>query len=527
WLPALLPEKTGSPPGQAECTPKAFDLFYSDYMRPEQPTAAACYDRLKRVAKKNGWTIPTVSTLLRRVRQIAGPGVITLERVGPKALQATYPAQERDKTHMHAMEAVNADGHKFDVFVKWPDGYICRPVAVAWQDVYSGFILSYRVDKTENVESVRLSFGDMVNDYGIPSHAYLDNGHSFSSKWLTGRIKNRFRFKIKEEEPAGILTSMGVEVHWCTPYHGQAKPIERTFRDLCDYVSKHPALSGAYTGNKPTAKPENYGSKAVPLEEFKRVLNEEIICHNAREGRRSEVCDGKSLKQAFEKSYVKVPIRKATENQRRLWLLAAENVRVSRVDSSIRLMKNRFWASALADKGLYGEAVTVRFDPDNLGGGVFVYNQEGDYLCAADRIGVAGFNDATAAKEHNKTRRHYIKSTKAAAKSLKRMTAIEVAGSIPAPEEPKKHKAKVIELVTGGGKRIDAAGGKGSPLTPKEENKRLEAEREAKMIKQTELLEKLNRQAVLEGRGVYKHWTKEEREEHVSRRYPKKKAGDE
>ncbi|MDH5678750.1 MAG: Mu transposase C-terminal domain-containing protein [Nitrospinota bacterium] len=444
WLPALAPEYSGGG-RQAACDVEAWDFFYADYMRPEQPTAAGCYERLMYAAAENEWRVPSLATLLRRLRAEAGPAVITLERVGIEALEKMYPAQERDKTMLHAMETVNADGHRFDVFVKWPDGSIIRPTMVAWQDIYSGMMLSYRVGKTENVEQVRLSCGDMIDKYGMPSHAYLDNGRGFASKWMTGRMSNRFRFKIKPEEPEGILTAMGVEVHWTTPYHGQAKPIERTFLDLCDRVSKHPAFSGAYTGNKPTAKPSNYGSKAIPLEDFLRVLEQEIIRHNQRGGRRSKVCAGRSFQQAFTESYEKAPIRKATRDQRRLWLLAADGMLAARLDGAIRLHGNRYWTGDMVR--LAGKRVTVRFDPDNLRSGIHVYTQKGEYLLHAPCILASGFMDTTAAKEHQRARRRFVNAHKEAAAAGKRMSAIEVAGRIPEAAQAPLPEARVVAPV--------------------------------------------------------------------------------
>jgi len=123
------------------------------------------------------------------------------------------------------------------------------------------------------------------------------------------------------------LTAMGVEVHWTKPFHGQSKPIERAFKDLCDKDAKTPAFAGAYTGNKPDAKPENYGSSAVPLDDFMAVLKDEIIHHNTRQGRRSAVCEGKSFDEVFNESYIARPIKRATQLQRRLFLLAAEEMK--------------------------------------------------------------------------------------------------------------------------------------------------------------------------------------------------------
>lgn len=391
--------------------------IYTDYMRKEGPALSACYDRVKRA----GYRMPTYKTVLRRINEIPEIERV-LKREGIEAALRIYPAQARDKGVFRALEAVNADGHKFDVFVQWPDGEISRPVMVAWQDIYSGKVLSYRVTKTENTDTIRLAFGDMISTWGIPSAAYLDNGRGFASKWLSGGMETRFRFKVKEEEPHGVFRQFGVQVHWATPYHGQAKPIERAFRDMCEYIAKHPAFAGAYTGNTVLSKPENYGSNAIPFEQFMAVLDNEIAAHNAREGRRSEVCNGRSFDQAFEASYQAHDIPQASEHQKLFCLMAAELIKPSKTDGCVNMFKNRYWAEELCD--YRGKEVTVRFDPDNLQDAVWVYTKEGSFICTADRIAATGFNDTQAAREHNRARRQFVKAAKQRIDAKEKMMAI-------------------------------------------------------------------------------------------------------
>ncbi|WP_328809175.1 transposase domain-containing protein, partial [Profundibacterium mesophilum] len=69
---------------------------------------------------------------------------------------------------------------------------------------------------------------------------------------------------------------MGIELHWATPGHGQAKPIERAFRDFADNIAKDPRFAGAYVGHKPDAKPENYGSTAIDIDRFVAVVGEGV-----------------------------------------------------------------------------------------------------------------------------------------------------------------------------------------------------------------------------------------------------------
>jgi transposase InsO family protein len=447
WLPYLAPRHVGRDK-QSCYTPEAWEFIKADYLRPERPNLTDCYARMVETAKVKGWIVPSRATVQRRIQEL--PETIrVLARDGVDALKRMYPAQERDRSAFHALEAVNADGHKADVFVKWSDGRILRPILTVFQDLYSGLILSWRVDVSENTEAVRLAFGDLVEAYGIPEHCWLDNGRQFASKWLTGGTPNRFRFKVKEEEPAGILTTLGVKVHWTTPYSGQSKPIERAFRDLAQGLWKHPAFAGAYTGNNPMAKPENYASKAVDLETFLKVTAAGINAHNDRIGRDTRVCGGKlSFRQAFDASYATAVIRKATAEQRRLWLLAAEAIRVRRTDGSIEIEGNRYWSERLLP--LRGQRVTVRFDPQALHGAVHVYRIDGAFVCSAECVEAAGFADVDAAREHGRKRRAFLRLNRELLETERSMSIAEVAAMLPeAPEPAPPPETKVVAMTRG------------------------------------------------------------------------------
>ena len=452
WAPALAPRHAG---GQArcECPDEAWEALKADYLRLERPAFTDCHRRLVGIAAERGWTLPSASTLQRRMEALPGV-VLVLARDGVEALRRMYPAQQRTRDHFHALQAVNADGHKWDVFVRWPGGpgqpeTVLRPQMVAIQDLFSGMILAWRLDRSANKEAVRLAIGDMVEQWGIPSDCWLDNGRDFASKWITGGIPNRYRFRVTEEEPSGLLTQLGVAVHWTTPYSGQSKPIERAFRDMAGGIAKHPAFAGAYVGNTPMAKPENYGSKAVPLDVFIKVVGEGIAEHNARIGRRSAVCGGKlSFLQAFTASYgaAESVITKATPEQRRLWLLAAELIQVNKVDGSITLEGNRFWADFL--HAWRGQRVTVRFDPQALQEKLHVYRPDGGFLGSAPCVAATGFDDVDAAKAHQRARRSFIKGAQqmeAAAKSLSLDDLVAMQARVAAPPEPPD--AKVVRPV--------------------------------------------------------------------------------
>ena len=446
WAVALAPRHRGAS-AEAECEGDAWEVIKGDWLRPEKPSFTACYRRLQAVALEKGWTIPAARTLERRLLALP-EGVRVLAREGIDKLKRMYPAQERDRGVFHALEAVNVDGHKWDVAVRWPDGTIGRPMMVAFQDLYSGKMLSWRVDRAETWHAVRLAFGDLVEGYGVPDQCWLDNGRAFASKWITGKQPTRYRFKIREDDPEGLLTQLGVQAHWTKPYSGQSKPIERAFRDFAGDIAKHPAFAGAYLGNSPVTKPANYGNAAVDSETFLRIIAAGIAEHNARTGRQSRVCQGRSFDQVFAESYATSLIRRPSEHQRRLWLLAAESVLVSRTDGSITLMGNRYWAEAL--HAWRGQRLIVRFDPDAMHDDLHVYRPDDGYLCAAPVIDAVGFADAAAARKHEAERKRWLKGAAMQLAAERSMTIDQVAAILPQTEAaPPPPPPRLVRMMNG------------------------------------------------------------------------------
>ena len=456
-LAALAPRHAGRT-ATAPCDPRAWDALVADYLRPEQPAFETCYGRMMRAAAAAGWSpVPSSKTLQRRMDAEFPRAVRTMMREGREAAARIFPHQRRDRSHFHALQAVNADGHKFDVFVRWEDGSISRPMMIGFQDLYSGAILSHRIDRSENKVMVRLAFADVVTTWGIPEKAWLDNGRAFASKWITGQMANRFRFKVKDEEPEGILKALGVEVHWTTPYHGQSKPIERAWKTLCEEVSKHPRFAGAYTGNAPDAKPENYGSKAIPIDTFRAVVASEIAAHNTRSGRKSATAKGRSFLATLQESLEQdgTIVRRATTEQRRMLLAAAEAVTVRKPTAEIQLMGSRYWAEELVD--LMGEKVTVRFDPQDLAAPLAVYTRDNRFICEAEALGDVAFDDVDAARAHARKRADYVKALRDVAAAERRLTIDELAALLPAAEAPVPASPRVVQIPNFGTRRSAAA----------------------------------------------------------------------
>jgi len=442
-----------APARRDDIDPAFLSLVRSDWLRLSQPSLTSCYDRAERVwiSERRNSPVPPLHQVRRWLKANVSVPTEIFMRKGEEALRRLYPAQVRSKAFMAPLECVQGDYHKFDVFVSWP-GYDkpVRPQMMVWSDVYSGKLLAWRLSPTANSHTVQLVTGDLIRAYGIPQSVLIDNGREFAAKAMTGGTPTRFRFKITDEDIPGLLPLLGVEIHWATPYSGQSKPIERAFRDLCDRVAKHPAFDGAYTGNKPEAKPEDYGTRAVPLEEFRLVLEDELEHHNARPGRRSEVAMGRSFNEVFNEGYARATIKRATDEQLRLWLLRAEGVRAKAGNGALKLYDTEYWSEWMYR--IAGEKVVARFDADDLTAGLEVYDLAGRYLGHAACTEAAKFFDVEAARDHARKRGAWAKAQKAEAKAARELSAAEVAARVRAAsglaaDEPLP-EAQVHQLAT-------------------------------------------------------------------------------
>lgn len=458
WLAALAPSTSsiadGVQPDLAPVHQDAWDVLASDFLRAEGPAFSACYRRMKAVAKKKGWApIPAERTLRRRMDILVPKAVQILARKGKEDAKRLFPAQRRSVAHLFAMEMVNTDGHKLDLHVSFPGrDKPGRVYLMATQDIYSRKILSWTLAEAETWEAVRTIVGNMIETHGIPARLYMDNGKAFASKKISGGAKRRNRFKITEDEVAGLLQTLGIEARFVNPYSGQSKPIERGWGDLAENISKHPAMAGCYTGRSTQHKPENYGKSAVPLAELEQHVAECIEEHNAREERKTETAKGKSFDQVFIAS-VEDPanqhIRYASPSQRSLWMLTAETITARKPDGAIHLFDNRYWNSALNQ--WIGKKLTVRFDPSNLHGSVKIYDPQGRFLCDADCIDNSGFDCAAAARDIARARSTKKKDDTAALKSARRLNDLQLKDLMSRSDkvtQPKPARPTVTRLIT-------------------------------------------------------------------------------
>lgn len=444
-LPALAPRFRGGGI-EADIDASLWSILKSDFLRPEEPTLASCYERTAEIAAERGLSLPSLKTISRKLVREVDPRIVLRMRKGKEALRRSIPAQRRSVAELHALECVNIDGHTFDVRVIDRAGNIIRPILVGIQDIRSSKILAWRVCEAESAHYVQLVFGDLFANFGIPVHCVLDNGRGFASKWITGGVKNRFRFKVKDSDPLGLIVELGIQHHWALPYHGQSKPIERAWLDLTDRIARHPFVAGAYTGRSPAHKPENYGSRAIPWDEFCGHVSRQIIKHNARLGRRGRDYRGRSFDDVFNESYASAPITKATPDQLRRALLVGEQKTVNRQTGEIELFGTRYYSEGCSR--LHGQRVTVRFDPDDLTREIHVYDLAGHYLTAAQPWADVKFLTADSAKQSAKFYAEQRKKVRAGVEAEELLKAADVAAyqvDTAVPELPAPGAVRLVQ----------------------------------------------------------------------------------
>ncbi|EPG7298485.1 TPA: transposase domain-containing protein [Klebsiella pneumoniae] len=479
WAPVLLDSRVINGTGGAPKTSfdeLAWEFVKTDYLRQEQPNLSVCYERLKAAAQANGWTIPSVDTVRRRIEAIPAE-IRILKRQGEHALSQLYPAQRRTIANLSAGEWINGDGYKHNVWVIWHNGEEVRPKVWYWQDVYSRKILGYYADISENTDSIRYSLLDVISKYGKPQQLTLDNTRAAANKTVTGGVPNRYRFKVREDDPIGIIPLLGINLHWTTVEYGygngRAKPVERTFGvgGVGEYVDKHPLCAGAWTGPDAMHKPDYQHSKnergnktrPISVDVFMQALAEGVAMFNAKIGRNTEACAGKhSFDQAFAESYSQRIHEFLPEEQLRMLMLCSEATTVRfdgrftlKSGGQIQRRENVYKAPELL--GARVKKVVVRFDPRNLHGDVYCYDLDGNFICTAVCDQAVAFGDTQAAREHKRLRTQKMRAVKKAAAAGEQISILELAEFMAKPDAPEPPRRAVVALpVAGNTARIPA-----------------------------------------------------------------------
>lgn len=400
------------------CDPLLWDAYKEAYLQLNKAPHPRCYAEVSRIAKAQGLEMPSAKYFIRRIAAEIPPDQLIYLREGVEASKHTFAHADRDRSGLYPLKVCNLDGHTMDVFVQWEDGTVSKPVGVAVQDIYSGMWLAIRMDRTLSQHLVRLALGDTIRDYGLPHRLIMDNGSENQAAALAGGIP-RLRNKAVEEEPAGLFLQLGIAATFAQPRHGQAKPIERMFRDVAHNINRSVLFKGAYAGHNTLSKPEDRAKNPMPFAEFERLLRIEMEYYNDQTGRTGVGKNGRSFRQMWNEGVVAHPPRQLTADQLRICMLRSSPRPMDRQSGAVSIMDHRFWSPELS--ATKRQRVFVRFDPADLSKPVYVYALDGRFLAEAPRVAQGDFESYEKAQAIDRARRRHMKLVAKVAKSQKRL----------------------------------------------------------------------------------------------------------
>lgn len=433
WLPALVPDQAGRTNAKrAEWPGNSWNFFLREATTPGRPLKTA-YKSTVREAEAQGWgKLPSAMTARRDFDNI-DDAVKTLLREGPTALKRLSPTGERDYAHFKLHEQWSMDGRKIDLMARdvkgefGPKGRVFRLWLYALMDMRSRYIVGYSIGPELNADAVRDAFLNAVTTTRriIPKVVQPDNGMEMAAKEHTGGTPWRRRGMVKEDEIIGLFPFLKIEVSWANVAHGQTKPIERVFRTLKEMLETQPEFKGAYCAENPTARPEEWDAKkAAPADLIREKYKEGIAIYH-RNPHRGDAMNGKSPWQVYDELMRQPDYnpRKISERQMRVCALSAVKITIQKNGSFI-IHGARYWSEETA-RASKGSGYYARYDRHDLAQPVFVYM--GSRLIAENVAQITRIpgNCKESAKKIAKARSEFTRATKARAKALFNIQAID------------------------------------------------------------------------------------------------------
>lgn len=377
------------------------------YLSKNKVSISFVYERL---FMKYGKEVITYGTLRNYIKKDLHNILVDNSRMGAKEFKDTHmPYIERDFSTLKANDLWVSDGHDIECFCYHPykknskgGKLISSPKIVVWLDMKTRLLVGWTLSWTETTESVAIALKDAIAKYGMPKKLYTDNGKAYKSKVLKGDDSLRLD---------GIYKTLGLNVTHAIPYNAQAKPIERWFLDFKNDFAKS---SLTYKGGhilerkeelKLILKDEKLKSKILEASELEEYIREWIDFKNdayykirrkmTGRAHRGDSMENKSPLELFNKELPKENREMVPEEKLRLLFLYEDNRTVGQ--NGVTFFDNTYVHEKLFEH--LGERVKIKYDPHNLSF-FYVYLDTGEFLCKAEKLRKAGFNDIDDIKEH-------------------------------------------------------------------------------------------------------------------------------
>lgn len=231
-----------------------YHLFEACYLQDSRPSLQACYEAIQARAYKEGREMnefPSVAAFRRRLKSEKSESAIYLARYGHHEWNKRYGYFiDRDKSDIPAGSCWVSDHRQVDLLIyDEATGQTYRPWVTAWIDMKSSKWLTWYVHREGgNSDHIFQTFKWGLEEFGVPSDIYIDNGKDYRSNDFAGGRKGF------ERHTTNIMAKLNITPHFAIPYNAQAKIIERRFKE---WINKFEKFSNSYTGGNTVERPES------------------------------------------------------------------------------------------------------------------------------------------------------------------------------------------------------------------------------------------------------------------------------
>ena len=384
------------PIGCSSVTREEAEILIDKALHENKKLISEIISQSKRIFKEKGFFIKSDSTYRRFIDDWASQNrdIWILAREGGKAFNDKVLKDiRRDKDKIEVGDILVADGHKFNATVINPlTGKATRMTLILFYDFKSDMPLGYEIMPTENTLAIAgalrnsiLKLGPFFGAEGyVPKLVYLDNGRAFRGSYFTGTKS------FADSEIPGLFGRLGIETTFATPYHGQAKPIERWFRTLSEMERDLPSYTGYNIANQPVSMKRNekfhqrlFNNRPITLEEIHYSF-ESFVVEYANEPHVGGTYKGYTPREIFTNS-VEKKIRENNYIERKIakkdlifLMLQDETRKIG--NNGIKFRNEYYYNQCLAP--LIGEKAYIKYDIWDKSQ-VFVFSENDKFICVA------------------------------------------------------------------------------------------------------------------------------------------------
>lgn len=368
-IETLIDTRGGDNKGMSNISKEAWEFFYSLYMTFQRRSVKWCYDKTKLKFPD----VPSLRSFERKVKKIPEYAILRY-RVGTKAFNDALPHMERSRTRVMSNDIWCSDHHRIDVFVRNSTGHVIRPWLTVFTDIRSTKIMSFIVREADpNATVVKKCLRLGIEKFGVPKEILTDNGKDYKARDLS------------LEYPLSVMNVLGIGKITATPYHGQAKPVERFFRTLEERFGK---MFYSYAGNDAKKRPEHMAKTIQRLEEDPNIPSMDFYIEQLEKWieeynnapHYGEGMDGQTPNRVYIQNLEK---RVEVKDRNALKLLCGKTVTRTVDRNGVRIFSQTYSNYDGCLVSYYGKKVMVTYDPDNIDS-VFIFDMDYRYICMAE-----------------------------------------------------------------------------------------------------------------------------------------------